>query len=199
MKPAQPQDKDRVVDLLSTAFDTNKSVNGIVMADGKRVHRIRHLMGYAFDICLRYGRVYLSNDRNACALLVFPELKKITFYALRLDLALIAEAIGWLNLGRALTREKRIKAVHPRERMAYLWFIGVDPNFQYAGVGKKLMNELIEAMENENRPIYLETSTTTNLPWYQKFGFEIYHLLNLGYELHFLRRKLEWNKTDQHQ
>jgi len=36
-------------------------------------------------------------------------------------------------------------------------------------------------MQNEEKlPVYLETSTLTNVPWYQRFGFEIYGKSELG-------------------
>lgn len=188
MKRAVPQDKKQVVDILSAAFYENKSVNYILAQDGRKLNRIRHLMGYAFEMCSMFGQVYLSNDRKACALFVFPELKKHTFKSVWLDIKLIFNVVGFFKLKPVLQREGEIKAIQPLKRMAYLWFIGVDPNFQHTGIGKKLMDGLIEIMEKENRPIYLETSTIENLPWYKKFDFEIYHTLNLSYQLFFLRR-----------
>nr|WP_294897567.1 hypothetical protein [uncultured Pedobacter sp.] len=59
-----------------SAFDENLSVNYIVKKDKHRVERIKVLMDYSFDMCRRYGEVYLSEDENACALVLFPDLKK---------------------------------------------------------------------------------------------------------------------------
>lgn len=188
MKLAQPTDKTRVIDILSAAFNENKSVNNILVNDEKRTLRIGRLMAYAFETCTKFGRVYLSDDGNGCALLVFPELKKTTISSLILDLKLVLGAIGVFNVKKTLKREAKIKAIQSRDRMAYLWFIGVAPEHQSTGTGKKLMLELICEMETEKRPLYLETSTLANLPWYEKFGFKVYHILDLGYELFFLRR-----------
>ena len=74
--------------------------------------------------------------------------------------------------------------------MYYLWFIGVDPKYQGSGIGTDLMQSLIEDSEKQQRPIFLETSTLRNLPWYKKFGFEIYNELELSYKLYFLKRGL---------
>ena len=74
--------------------------------------------------------------------------------------------------------------------MYYLWFIGVDPEHQNEGIGSILLDDIIEDSERKRRPIYLETSTVKNLPWYKKFGFQIYHELNLSYKLFFLKRDL---------
>jgi ribosomal protein S18 acetylase RimI-like enzyme len=73
--------------------------------------------------------------------------------------------------------------------MTYLWFIGVDPAWQHQGIGGKLLNEIIEEANMESLPVYLETSTLQNLPWYERFGFEIYNKLEMSYTLFFLRRE----------
>ncbi|MEJ5996264.1 GNAT family N-acetyltransferase [Pedobacter sp. Du54] len=184
---AQPNDKDRAVEILTYAFDQNASVNFIVKQDELRLIRIKKLMEYAFEVCYRFGKVVLSDDRKACALLLYPDLKKMTIELVSHDLKLIIWSIGVCNVVKAIKREAKIKAVQPRVRMAYIWFIGVEPKYQKFGLGKKLMNEVIIACQQENRPIYLETSTLANLPWYKKFGFEVYDMLELGYQLYFLR------------
>ena len=57
------------------------------------------------------------------------------------------------------------------------------------GRGSSLLDELITRSNSVNRPIYLETSTLRNIPWYKKFGFQIYEELDLGYKLFFLKRE----------
>ena len=67
---ADIEDKNRIVEILSKAFDDNKSVNYIIQQDAKRKQRIRNLMEYSFDICNLFGDVFVSDDRKACALVV---------------------------------------------------------------------------------------------------------------------------------
>ena len=70
----------------------------------------------------------------------------------------------------------------------YLWFIGVHPNAQHKGAGSQLMQEIIRESERISRPLYLETSVVKNVAWYKRFGFGVYHELDLGYTLFFMRR-----------
>lgn len=72
--------------------------------------------------------------------------------------------------------------------MAYLWFIGVNPGDQHKGIGSKLLQEIIAFADQKKLPLFLETSTLTNLPWYERFGFKIYDQLELSYTLYFLKR-----------
>lgn len=52
-----------------------------------------------------------------------------------------------------------------------------------------LMNEIIKECISKHRPIYLETSTIKNIPWYKKFGFTIYNTPDLEYQLYFMKKK----------
>lgn len=187
MRSATRTDKPLVTDLLSAAFDDNLSVNYIVHQNDKRKQRIRALMDYSFEVCYRFGKVWLSEDCKACALVLYPHQKKINLYAVWLDVKLIFTAVGIGGIKKALDREAKIKAKQPKEPMAYLWFIGVSPLYQHQGTGSKLLQQVIADAEQQGLPVYLETSTERNLPWYEQHGFTEYDTLDLSYTLHFLK------------
>lgn len=179
-----------VIQILTKSFDTNQSVNYIVKQDEKRIKRISALMDYSFEVCYLFGDVFLSNDKRACALVTYPDKKKTTLKSILLDVKLIFSAVGLKNIKKTLVRESMINKIQPKEPKYYLWFIGVDPEYQNEGIGSILLDEIIEDSEQKKRPIYLETSTLKNLPWYKKFGFQTYHELDLSYKLFFLKREL---------
>lgn len=186
---AEYKDKNRIVDILTNSFDDNGSVNYIIKQDKKRTQRIKKLMEYSFDVCFLFGKVFLSDNKKGCALIVLPEKKKTTFKSVLLDLKLIFSSVGLSNVKKTMDRETKIKRLQPKDPMYYLWFIGVEPDSQNAGTGSVLLSEIIEESKSYKRIICLETSTLKNLPWYQKFGFTIYNELNLGYKLFFLKRQ----------
>ena len=191
MLKATHQDKPRVTDILARSFDRNQSVNYIIPQDTTRDQRIKALMSYSFDVCHAFGEVFLSDDRRACALAVLPEKKKTNVMSIFRDVGLIFSCTGLGNVRKALRREGLIKKIQPKESMYYLWFIGVDPDYQGQGRGSRLLNEVIGRSSELQRPVYLETSTPENLPWYEDFGFRIYSDLDLGYKLYFLKRESE--------
>ena len=185
---AEYKNRSRIVDILVSSFDDNKSVNYIIPLDKKRKQRMKRLMEYSFDVCYLSGKVLLSDDKKGCALVMLPDNKKANVRSIWLDLKLIVTCIGLSNIKKAFLRETRIKRLHPKKPLYYLWFIGVDPAQQGRGTGTKLLNEIISESEAEKRAICLETSTLKNLPWYQQSGFTIYNELDLGYKLFFLKR-----------
>lgn len=188
MIKASYSDRSNVVDILANSFDDNKSVNYIIPQDKNRKQRIKRLMEYSFDVCCLFGKVFLSDDKKGCALIILPDKKKTNFRSVLLDLKLIFSCIGLSNIKKTLTRETRIKRLQSKESIYYLWFIGVDPIQQGTGTGSRLLNEIISESKSDKRTICLETSSLKNLPWYQKFGFTIYNELDLGYKLFFLKR-----------
>lgn len=185
---AKYKDKHTIVDILSASFQDNQSVNYIAKQDKKRTKRIRNLMAYSFEVCYLFGEVFLTDDKKACALILYPDKKKTTLKSTLLDIQLIFSCIGIENIKKALARETKIKQLQVKGLLCYLWFIGVKPECQNHGIGSDLLNNIIAENEKKKRPVYLETSTTKNLPWYNKFGFKIYNELDLGYKLFFLKR-----------
>lgn len=182
-------DKSLVLDILTKSFEKNKSVNYIIRQNHKRFRRIYELMDYSFEQCYLFGEIYLSDDRKACALILYPHKKTTTLKTIRLDFKLLFHTISLKNISKTLKRESKIKQIQPKTNMLYLWFIGVEPKHQFTGLGTKLLTELMGYAQQQQLPVYLETSTIQNLPWYKKHGFQLYHQLDLSYKLHFLKKE----------
>lgn len=189
MIKAEFKDKQLIIDILSKSFDDNKSVNYIIKQDAHRVQRIARLMDYSFEICYRFGKVVLSDDKKACALILLPDMKKTSLASILLDVKLAISCIGITNLRKAMDREAKIKKMHPSPPFYYLWFIGVTPDHQAKGIGSNLLKDILIDSDQRHRPVYLETSTLRNLPWYERYGFRIYSELDLGYKLYFLKKE----------
>ncbi|RYX87852.1 GNAT family N-acetyltransferase [bacterium] len=191
MIKAERRDKKLIIEILTNSFEDNQSVNYIIKQGINRDRRIRELMSYSFEICYTFGAVYLSNNRKGCALVLYPDKKKFSLSSTWLDIKLVINAIGITRAGKAMTRESVIKANYPKELIYYLWFLGVKNDDQNNGIGSELLKELIKDSQEQQRAIYLETSTLKNIPWYKKNDFTIYNELDFGYKLFLLNRKAE--------
>jgi ribosomal protein S18 acetylase RimI-like enzyme len=191
MRKASNSEKVLIVDILTQSFESNQSVNYVVKQDNKRIRRIRALMDYSFEVCNLFGDVFISDDKKACALIMYPDKKMTSLKSILLDIKLITQCIGIRNIKKTLNREALIKRIQPQEPMTYLWFIGVGLKDQNKGFGSNLLQSIIQYSNQNNRPIYLETSTLRNLPWYIRFGFEIYSEQELNYRLYFLKRTVK--------
>lgn len=180
-------DKQRIVEILRESFKNNTSVNYIVKQDKRRIQRIEKLLEYCIFQGEEFGKIFLSEDRNAACILIFPKQKKVTFRTVVHDLKLITQVIGLKRVIPAIERESLLKKNHPKIPFAHLWYIGVDPLHQEKGIGSKLLQEVIAFCGDT--PVYLETSIVSNLRWYKKHGFEIIKTLELGYLLYILKKE----------
>ena len=191
MIKASRNHKSRVIEILTKSFEDNQSVNYIVKQDSKRAERIKALMDYSFEVCYMFGEVYLSDDQKGCALVLYPDKKSLSIKSALMDVQLLLNAIGLTRVGKAMSRESAIKSNYPKDPIYYLWFLGVINSDQNKGIGSQLLKEIIIDSQKQHKPIYLETSTIKNIPWYKKFGFSIYNELDFGYKLFMLRRGKE--------
>jgi GNAT superfamily N-acetyltransferase len=62
---------------------------------------------------------------------------------------------------------------HPEEPHWYLAVIGSDTTVRGKGFGQALMRSRLDRVDAEHAPAYLESSKAENVPYYQRFGFEV--------------------------
>jgi ribosomal protein S18 acetylase RimI-like enzyme len=78
-----------------------------------------------------------------------------------------------LSITRGLVVEEMMAKVHPEEPHWYLAIIGSDPHVRGKGFGNVLMRSRLDRIDAEHAPAYLESSNPDNVPYYERFGFEV--------------------------
>ena len=77
------------------------------------------------------------------------------------------------SLRRGLEVSELMKEAHPEEPHWYLAVIGSDPAVRGKGFGQALMRSRLDRCDAEHAPAYLESSNPDNVPYYERFGFEV--------------------------
>lgn len=119
-----------------------------------------------------HGRMHTDADLRGAAVWQAPrppppgpaELLSTT---LRSVFALRGRALAGLALGRAL------EEVHEREPHWYLAILGTDPEYQGKGIGRALIEPVLELCDRESELAYLESSKRRNIRFYEHHGFEV--------------------------
>lgn len=128
---------------------------------------------------LKYGTIIApSEELEGAAMWVHSKYADMTFWrSVRSGSFLTALKLGTKNLERIMPiftplEEARRDSMKDREYI-YLMIIGVDPEYQGKGYGKKLLAALLAESEQKKLPIYLETATQRNVSMYEKIGFKV--------------------------
>jgi ribosomal protein S18 acetylase RimI-like enzyme len=77
------------------------------------------------------------------------------------------------RMGLSFEVNSRMERLHPVEPHWYLAVIGSDPTVRDDGFGQALMRSRLGRCDAEHVPAYLESSNPDNVPYFQRFGFEV--------------------------
>jgi GNAT superfamily N-acetyltransferase len=179
VRPAHKSDIGGLSQMLGRAF-YNDPVSVWIMPDDRS--RAERLAAF-FATSTRYqhlggGGVEVACDGpviGAAALWDPPGLWKLSW---RTQLRMLPGLIRTTGLrlataARAHTVDEMLGAAHPEEPHWYLAVIGSEPALRGKGFGQAVMRSRLDRCDAEHCPAYLESSKVDNVPYYQRFGFEV--------------------------
>jgi GNAT superfamily N-acetyltransferase len=123
---------------------------------------------------LRHGEVWTTADRSGAALWAPPTMPRPG----AMDLLRILPVLPYMSIwGRKTSDVLRLLAAYerarPRQAHWYLGTLGTDPDRQGRGVGSSLLRVVLDRLDQEGVPAYLESSKARNIPSYGRHGFEV--------------------------
>ncbi|TWP29149.1 N-acetyltransferase [Apibacter muscae] len=173
--------------ILTQAFKENKSANYVVKkSDEKHLSR---LMNYALWQGENFGNVFLNDEQNTAAVVIEPQRKKTTLKSLYQDVKFVFNVCGLSKAHKALKKENITHKTFPKNiDYIQLWFLGVEKDQQGQGLGSQMIHKIKDFYKGKTQAILLETSTLKNIAFYQKNGFEVYHVNqnDFGFDFYFL-------------
>jgi ribosomal protein S18 acetylase RimI-like enzyme len=172
---AQRKHKTIVVKLIADAFATDPQI--VVYTDGNQ-QKIELIASRAFEICMKYNTVFITDDLNAVAI-CHPSVHSDFSFRILWENIKFPFVFGINSLSKLMKIEKMIfaKKQTPQSGL-YLWFLAANPAHKGQGHGSMLLNYLDKM--TDYKEIILETSNTNNIPYYQKRGYEKYDFLEVN-------------------
>ena len=170
-----PGDVGALVEVLARAFDDDPVPRWLFRGERRRRRGLRTFFGIQLrHTYLDPGEVWTTEDLAGTAIWSPPDRARPGWR----DLMRLVPVVPYLTgLGRDTAEAARlltaVDAARPRERHWYLATLGTDPERQRTGVGSALLTAVLERVDGEGLPAYLESSKQSNLAFYGRHGFEV--------------------------
>jgi len=189
MRKAGTEDKNLVVEILISAFESKhegNSINLVVKQDDKRIQRMQILMAYLFEKAMRSGEVYISDNNKGCLLVSYSNREKASLKAILLDLQLALKCIGVGRIMSVLRRQNVVKKYFPKEIHIKPLILGAKKEYQ--GAAARFMIEIQNHFKDNKLPVVIDAAAEINVKLYEKFGFKVFAKDDsLGFPIYFLR------------
>jgi len=174
-RPARPEDVDALIDVLTRAFDDDPVPRWLFRGERRRRRGLRAFFGVQLrHVYLGRGEVWTTDDLAGAALWAPPDTARPGWGDVLHLLPVLPYLVG---LGRDVADAARllaaVDAARPRQRHWYLATLGTDPGRQRTGVGSTLLHTVLDRVDAEGLPAYLESSKESNLAFYARHGFEV--------------------------
>lgn len=170
---ALPDDLLDLAGVLARAFYDDPVFRHLLPDDASRLTRSEtffHRM--ALHMCAPHDEIHTTHPHAGAALWLPPGASQPSLWQQLRYLPTMAR-VTRRGLPRALRCRTLMEEVHPHEPHWYLWFLGVEPSYQGAGVGSTLLRAMLERCDADGTPAYLEATSERNAALYERHGFEV--------------------------
>jgi GNAT superfamily N-acetyltransferase len=141
---------------------------------GGRECMTKYYTKMAKKLYLTKGFGHVTDDQTGGSLWLRPSDAKQVPLIKSIDIAFsMLRHNGFKSILRGMGVDDGLANKKPSEPHFYLFAIGSRPEHQGKGVGSIIMQAGLEIVDQAAMPAYLESSKESNLPFYQRFGFEV--------------------------
>jgi len=172
------KDRDAGAAVLGRAFTEYEMLRYYFQDEAER-HAVAVTFGFiALSVCLKYGEAYASSAKMEGVAAWLPP-GKTPFGGWQIIRSVPLSVLfrfGRQGASRMQAYGRYIDNMH-RKLVPYphwyLQIIGVDPAYQGQGFSSQLVRPILERIDREHLPCFLETNTEKNVAIYRRFKFEV--------------------------
>jgi ribosomal protein S18 acetylase RimI-like enzyme len=177
-------DSGRACEMLSRAFFHDAKMAHLMPEIAARKDRSRHLFEFELRYGMIYGDVYTTSPAVEGVAVWLPSDKsEVTLWrAFRAGGMGLQRHLGKESMDRLMAFSTAIDDLHKKHLPSphcYLFFIGVDPSFQGKGYAGRLLRPVLDRLDKQKIPCYLNTQNEKNIGLYEHFGFRVIDQLTL--------------------
>ena len=172
------KDRDAGAAVLGRAFTEYELLRYYFPDEGER-QAVAVTFGFiALSVCLKYGEVYASSAKMEGVSAWLPP-GKAPFGGWQIMRSVPLSVLfrfGRQGASRMQAYGRYVDNMHRKlvpYSHWYLQIIGVDPAYQGQGFSSQLVRPMLERIDREYLPCFLETNIEKNVAIYQRFGFGV--------------------------
>lgn len=178
---------------LAQVYLNNRSVN--MLLNSSAIDRVEIMVKYLLKAAKHSGGIILSEDEKVAA--VYLKRKKDLWGKIKEYIWInifIKYVIGADCSAKFKAHQRYVSEQYPDREIMQIVLLSLTIKTLNDPRHMEVMNNLIEISNKSKTPIYLETSTPPFIPFFEKFGFDMYHEWDRGvndFPLWFYKRECE--------
>lgn len=171
IRPARIGELDGIAGAMARAFADDPAL-GFLLGEARRLERLERFFEAELRVvAFPHEIVWTTDSLVGGAIWARPGHWRVPVSASIAEGPAMVRVFG-SRLGLALWTRLRMERLHPKQPESYyLAAIGIAPEGQGRGVGSALMEPMLERIDAEGAPAYLEASTTRSRGLYARHGF----------------------------
>jgi len=164
--------------VLDLAFEDYPLHVAFIPNESERKKKSHYFLEFFIRYGILYGEVYATSP-NLEGVVVWLHSEKADFTMWRMirsGILLYIFGIGTKTISRMMSVGDYLVSIHKRYASfphLYVWYIGVNPEFQGKGYGSTLIKAMLDRADSEQLPCYLETQTEENVALWEHYGFKV--------------------------
>jgi ribosomal protein S18 acetylase RimI-like enzyme len=149
-----------------------------LIPDATKRDNLRFSFEYYLNLSLIVGKgTFVTSPKCEGVAMWFESQYKESFFDhLRAGFPFLPLRIGWGFLLREAQLDlhfSRLRRELAPKRHMYLAILAVDPDHQGKGFASKLVRPMLEYLDEQKMPVYLETQNLKNVAMYRGWGFDL--------------------------
>jgi ribosomal protein S18 acetylase RimI-like enzyme len=175
---ASVADAPTIVPVLARAFESDIALRWMLREDDGRARALHDWFVANTQLSLHHGvstTAHVAGRVVGVALWVPPNKWKLGPLEQLPYIPAMVRAFGLRKLLRSQRSLAFVQKHHLHAPHFYLLALGVEPLVQGRGVGKALLQPMLERCDAERMDAYLETNSEQNVRLYRSRGFEVFH------------------------
>jgi ribosomal protein S18 acetylase RimI-like enzyme len=169
---ATPSDHRYLADVLARAFWDDPIMMWLVPHERTRYRRLKTFFAIELAMYGRHNLVYTTTDLSSAALWARPNQWRTPPADVLRSSPRLLSAFG-IKAITGLGFLQNMEKAHPAEEHWYLGIVGADPARQGTGAGRAVIDIALEHCDEIGLGAYLESSKHSNVPYYERFGFQV--------------------------